>query len=241
MEQKRIVQRNNYSYLLLIVIPIFFLTCKFRHVKNELLVKHIYGLNKSFLGDSIFKGDLLLKVVFIDSSFGIDSITYARYPDNTLKSISTFKNGLPVFERIEFYNNGNIKKYEFIDIESKYSYERDYNENGVLDSALGKPFFSCILAGINGRTVQHDSLLSAYLYAPIPPNVETRIYTKFDDSTEEDFDRRPYLKNLFRESLRATKVGNQEWDIHMKFYDKDMDTTYDISTPLIFKVVEPNF
>ncbi len=238
MEMRKITHQNNYWFYLFIATWLLFFSCK--PAKSKCTIRHIYTSSNTILGDSIFWDGKLSKVIFSDTIFGIDSIVYVWNSNGRLASVTNLKNGLPIFERVNYFDNGHIKKYEFIDLTSKFSYERDYNISGKIDTILGKPFFSCILRGMYSGNVPQDSLLRAYLYAPIPPNVETKIYTRFDDGSQEDFDRRRYLTNLFREDIRARGDGNKRWDIHMKFYDKDKDTIIDISAPLIFKILHTN-
>ena len=108
--------------LLFIVITCFFVSCNQR---DSIEKRPVFNIQNLKVGDSIFTNKLLNKIIFSDSSLIVDSIVYLRYGNSlkTIKSSNSFIKGKKAFENIEYYENGKIKSYQFLDDECENCFQ----------------------------------------------------------------------------------------------------------------------
>src|SRR6266571_7705942 len=132
------IKMMNRIFFIITLNVIFLLnSCQIKEHTN----RPILNSKNIHIGDSIFISGVLKKVIFTDSSYVIDSIVYERYDNNNLKSKSTYKSSKPIFENIEYHQNGKMKKYVFIDDDNaNYFYERNYDTLGNLLNKQGELF-----------------------------------------------------------------------------------------------------
>lgn len=231
---------KRYCFIGLVLFISLLLSCK---MKSSYFVKPFFDLHNKYVGDSIFVNGAISKIIFKDTTYEIDSIVFYRYSDlpAVIKSIKTFKKGKNIFENIEFYKTGRIKKYSFIDEDdSNYYYERLYHESGVLVKINGKIFFQGFIIDTTskGSVMKIGSQIEYRIFYPNPPDCKTRIYIKNDDGTCYDVFRKSefldYLQTVFSTN---SELGNFKVTVALDQDDKSMDTTITYQKSLIFKVV----
>jgi hypothetical protein len=197
---------------------------------------------KKYIGDSIFENSRLVRLTFIDTSYEIDSIVFSRYNNssNTLKSVHTYKKGKPVFENIEYYQNGVVKKYSFIDEDNpNYYYERLYHDNGALIKINGYLFFQGFIVDTASKNlnIKVGSTINYRIYYPNPPDCVSHIYIKNDDGSMYDV----FKKSIFMNFLQTTYQDNSTEGVYkvnvmLEQKDKSMDTTVYYNRPFIYQV-----
>ena len=138
-------------------------------------VKSFYYSDGVHIGDSIFVNNNLHKIQYFDSTYHVDTIVFDYWENkNILKSQKSYKNGIAVFENIEFNENGTIKYYLFLSDNGKFGYERFYNQFGKADSSWGIPFFNYYVDGVNSKNeVKKDSTFFVSVHIPSPPDCKT--------------------------------------------------------------------
>lgn len=229
---------NNLIYFSFIAVMLLSCRQKERYIQSP-----FYDMNKKQIGDSIFLNDSITKIVFIDTTYEIDSIIFNRYPTSmrNLRSIQTFKRGRKIFENIEYYQNGNIQKYLFIDEENpNYYYERLYQVNGSLIKISGYLFFQGFIidTASNSLAVKKGSTISYRIYYPNPPDCISRIYVKNDDGSIFDvFKKSPFLNFLQTVSQSNSSLGTFKVNITLEQHDKSLDTTVFYNKAVIYKVI----
>jgi hypothetical protein len=172
--------------------------------------------------------DLLVKVIFHDTTDFIDSITIDRYSNTSaVKSINSFMGGNKVFENIYYYPDGRVKTYEFIDEDnSEYLYRRQYSISGDSVFVQGEVFFQGYLAVIpdyksdSGKIeMKKGSSIRLRIFHPSPPDCEVKIYIKDNDGTVFDvFKKSNLLTYLHTVSIRGSDVGSFKMEIWMEVF-----------------------
>jgi antitoxin component YwqK of YwqJK toxin-antitoxin module len=221
-------------------LAIVFIACR---EKEKYSTKPFYDLHKKCLGDSIFLNGVIKKIVFIDTSYEIDSIVF-NWKDNTcktLKSVQTFKRGKNVFENIEYYENGNIKKYSFIDEDNpNYYYKRFYNYDGVLENVNGYLFFQGFIIDTASKDqyMKKGSTINYRIYYPNPPDCISKVYIKNDDGTIYDVFMKSTFLNFLQTVYQDNKItGTFKINIVLEQKNKNMDTAIRYNHEFIFKVI----
>ena len=229
---------------LIILTPfflIFFISCD----ENIILQKPFYDSKGAHVGDSLFINKLIKKIIFIDTSYTIDSIIFNRYEnsENTLKNIRTFRKEKNIFENIDYFENGNIKKYSFIDEDNKnYFYERLYNDSGKIKSINGYLFFQGYVTNINTENleIKKGQSIDYKIYYPNPPDCNVKIYIKYDDGTKFNvFKKSPFINFLQTVSNDNTELGTYKVNILLELMGKNKnDSIIQYNHELFYKVVK---
>ncbi|MBS1927430.1 MAG: hypothetical protein JST95_02405 [Bacteroidetes bacterium] len=212
--------------------------------KEKYTKKPFYDLHKKHIGDSIFLNDDIKKIIFIDTSYEIDSIVFSWYSKvhGNLKSAETFKGGKNVFENIEYHENGNIKKYLFVDEDNpNYYYERLYHENGTLLKITGYLFFQGFIVDTTSKSldIKKGTTINYRIYYPNPPDCISRIYIKNDDGSIYDVFKKSSFLNFMQTTYQDNNiVGTYKVNIMFEQRDKSMDTTFLYNRAIIYKVVQ---
>lgn len=221
---------------------ILFYSCK---EQDKYIKKPFYDLAKKHIGDSVFINGVVRKILFIDTTYEIDSIIFNRYSNanHNLRSIQTFKGGKYVFENIEYHENGNIKKYSFFDEDNpNYYYERLYYDNGVLVKITGHLFFQGFIVDTASKNldIKKGSTIDYRIYYPNPPDCISRIYIKNDDGSIYDVFKKSSFLNFLQTTYQDNNtVGTYKVNIMLEQKDKSMDTTIMYNSSVIFNVI-PN-
>jgi hypothetical protein len=210
------------------------------------------GLSKPFfdpygkkVGDSVFYDNLIQKIVFTDSTYEIDSVVFSRYDNQakSLKSVNTFMDGKHVFENVDYYSNGKIARYKFIDEEkSNYFYERWYRRNGAFLESRGYVFFQGYI--IDTTLIQDEKSRTGTstlyrIFYPNPPDCIASMYVLDEDTGEKwsVFGKSRFL-NFLQETWRDNRdTGFFKGTMLLELYDKIADTTIKHSQRVIFEVV----
>lgn len=227
-------------YFIVIISFVVFVSCK--SGKND-FIKPFFDFQNKHIGDSIFVKDSIKKIVFIDSSYIIDSIVFNRYdnPKRSLKSLRTFKDGRTIFENIDYYENGIIEKYSFIDEDdSTYLYERLYHNSGLLLKVNGNLFFQGYTTNINTQNleVKKNSTIDYKIFYPNPPDCTVNLYLKADNgSLYQVFKKSHFLNFLQTGSNNANEIGTFKVNVLLVLKEHSIDTTVHYNHELIYKVV----
>ena len=227
------------KYLINILFLTFLFACK---EKDRYTKKPFYNSHKQYVGDSIFINDYINKIVFIDSSYDIDSVVFNWYVNtHKIKSMQTFRGGKNVYENKEYYENGNIKKYLFIDEDSSnYYYERLYNLNGHLEKVIGYLFFQGYIIDTTSKNIdiKKGATIQYLIYYPNPPDCATRIFIKSDDGTIYDvFSKSNFLDFLQTVYQDIPRAGTYKVNVALEQKDLSRDTIINYSKAAIFNVV----
>ena len=220
------------------IILFIFFSC---NKKNEQTKAPFYDSNMKHIGDSIFDNKILSKINFTDTTYEIDSIVFKTNKGfkNRLVSINTYKNGKLIFENIEFYENGNIKKYLFIDEDnSNYYYERLYNKEGKFSTSAGCLFFQGYIIDSSSKSmdIRKGTTITYRIYYPNPPDCKTDIYIKNDDGSVYDV----FNKSKFINFLQTVAQDNNElgtFKVNVQLKQKSDDTIIFYSKDVIFNVI----
>lgn len=225
----------NKNYFTIIVFLIF-ISCN----RNEDVFKPILNSENKKIGDSIFSNGLIKKINFYDTSYIIDSIVFERYKNKNIKSFGTFKNGTKVFENIEYYSNGKISKYFFIDEDrSDYYYERDYDTLENLKNTKGEIFFQGYVDDIDVNTleVKKGNTLKLQIFYPNVPDCKVKLYIKYDDGRIYNvFTKSKYIDFLQYTSWDNNEIGIYKLNVWMDIEEKDSSLLKQYNNTLIYKV-----
>lgn len=219
-------------------------SCRQRNIIEK---KPILNSNNLHIGDSIFENNLLSKIVFTDSSLTLDSIVYTRWTSNSknIKTIKSFVYGKQAYENIDYYENGNIKTYQFLDFSCKNCfYKRDYDSLGNLISVNGNHIFECNIDKINLKTltIKKGMTINIQLFYANPPDCKTFTYVKFADNEKKDVFHQSKLVSF----LKTVAVDNnsyntnKEWseiEIGVEVKDNKTNKIDTSSKSLLYKVV----
>ncbi|HXS36371.1 MAG TPA: hypothetical protein VN721_06695 [Flavipsychrobacter sp.] len=209
-------------------------------------VSAFYNKKGEHVGDSIFIGQELQKITFVDTIYNIDSITFRRYSNSTsIQAIYTYYKGKQVFENTEYYKNGRIKDYLFInDVNSNNFYERTYSESGKLISVNGEIFFKGFLSELNTKTLElkPNATMEIIIYYPNPPDCVTSLYI-LQDSNKRGyvFGKDKYVsfvQRVFFDNKPKPIDKIKPWkkiDIWLEVHDKASDSSIYYNKPLFFK------
>jgi hypothetical protein len=211
---------------------------------SQLVVKKFSDASGKVVGDSVFFNDVLQKIVFNDTTLIVDSIVYKRFNNQSIQSINTYVNGKKTFENIEYYENGTIKTYSFLDDNAdSFFYRRNYNEQGELIDKKGTPFFQGYLTEIDVNTLEIKAGrdMNIKIFYPNPPNYKAFLYVKVDDTTKGDvFYQNEYIRFLKTVSVSIKKKPQEKiWtliDVWLELQGGG-DTLY-YNKPIYYKVVE---
>ncbi len=220
---------------------IVFVSC---NEKDNYLKKPIIDSKGQYIGDSLFVNRLIKKIVFIDSSYFIDSIVFDRYENSsqTLKSIRTFRIGKNIFENIDYFENGNIKKYSFIDEDNKnYFFERNYGTNGRLLNTNGYLFFQGYITNVDtdNLEIRKGSSIDYKIYYPNPPDCIVNLYIKYDDGKKYDVFKKSNFINFLQTVYQDNnELGTFKTNILLELKDKNTDSILKYNDELIYKVVD---
>jgi len=229
---------NNLKFLFSFLLVFYILGCK-----EKALIKPIITSKGTHIGDSLFNGKVLSKIVFIDTTYFVDSIVFYRDDKytNNLKGISTFWKGRKVFENIIYHPNGKPKEYRFVESHNEnYFYERSYDENGVMIHEEGKLFFEGHYDKIDSETLEvkdDGTRMHIQIFYPHPPDCNSFVYVDLDDTKKDILSNNLYLSYL-KETWVDTEKSNKEWSL----IDLGMDLicgddTLNYKRPLYYKVV----
>lgn len=230
----------NKIILILLFLSFIILSCE---TKNIVSKKPFFDSKGNYVGDSIFLNDLIDKITFADSTYIIDSIVFKRYADykKHIQSIYTFKGGKNIFENIEYYTNGNMRKYAFIDEDNEsYFYQRNYDTSGKLIDHIGEIFFQGYIEGINSETleVKRNTTIKYNIFYPNPPDCVNEIYIKDNDKKHKVFKKSKVLGFLQYVYQDNDKLGNFTVDVGLEIRERGHDSVSYFNKPLFFKVVE---
>lgn len=196
--------------------------------------------NGKHIGDSIFVDEKILKIIFSDTSIYIDSIVFDYHDNQILKSKQTFMNGRLVFENIDYYENGNIKKYKFIDDKvDSYFYRRFYNLSGIAIETTGELFFKGFIEGIDDNfEIKIGDTIGYSIFYPNPPDCKTELYIKIDNEPYFVFSKSEYIDCLQTVTASYSNLGFNETDIWLSIKDNQTDSIQYYNKPLFIKAVE---
>jgi hypothetical protein len=206
--------------------------------------KPIFDSDQKHIGDSIFSDNLIEKIIFTDSTYEIDSVVFSRYNNaaRTIKAINTFMGGKVVFENNEYFENGNIKKYKFIDEDNSHCfYERLYNVNGKLMKSRGYLFFQGYIVDTvhPGIKIKKGTTIAYRIYYPNPPDCYSKVYITDETGVKYDV----FKKSNFINFLQTVKQDNDEVGFYkatilLEMIDKSADTTMRFKQDAILEVVQ---
>lgn len=221
-----------------IIIFQVFISC---NSNEDFIFKPILNSENIKIGDSIFSNGQIKKLVFNDSFYFIDSIVFERYRNKNIKSFRTFKNGKKIFENIEYYSNGKINKYFFIDEDNNdIFYERDYNTLGKLENTKGEIFFQGYIDDIineNTLEVKKGNILKLQIFYPNVPDCNVKLYIKYDDGRVYNvFAKSKYLDFLQHTSWDNNEIGIYKLNVWMDIIEKDSSLIRQYNNTLIYKV-----
>ena len=227
--------------ILILLYSICFYSCK---EDEKIEIRSFLNKNGDVIGDSILLNSVLQKVVFKDTSFIIDSIVYERFKNKHLKSVYTYLNGERVFENKDYYDNGKIKKYSFLDDKNpNYFYTRNYDSTGLLVNEVGELFFQGFLTEINPETleVKKGTDMDIKIFYPNPPDCKAFLYVSLDDNIKGDvFYQNQYIDFLKTVSVSIDKeLGDKVWteiDIWLELQG-ERDTLF-YNKPIFYKVID---
>jgi hypothetical protein len=195
------------------------------------------------IGDSVFAEGGLKKIIVRDSTYQLDSIVfdYFRESKGGLKSKYTYRDGKQVFQNIDYFENGRVKAYRFIDqLHKENIYERLYNDKGFLLKINGTPFFQGVVNNMNieSLSVPLGVPVIYKIYFPNPPDCESNVMVKYDDGTIHDFlSKDPYIEFVKSDLIDMDSVGVYRTNFILQLEEKQIDTSFTFERPLIFKVV----
>jgi hypothetical protein len=228
------------SLFILLTIAFLLESCKENYTQ-----KSFFDTKGNYLGDSIFVNNRIMKIVFTDSSFEIDSIVFRRYNNtkHSLQSKNTFKKNKTIFENINYYENGNIAQYLFIndDNENDY-YERLYSDDGIIRYTKGYPFFKGFIIDTvspKGMDIKRGVTICYRIYYANPPDCETKIYIKYDDGAIYDVFKKSkvvdFLQTVYQDN---DEIGIYKVNVFLELKEKNTDTTLKYNKDVIFRVIE---
>jgi hypothetical protein len=227
-----------YTFIIVLTFVAFF-SCKDR---DAYVKKPFFDTHKKYIGDSVFIDKAISRIVFIDSTYGIDSVVFKRYNNdrNSLKSVQTFKNGKIIFENINYFRNGNIRDYSFIDDDNENDlYKRLYDSSGHLLNIIGHLFFQGYITDVNTKTleIKKGTSINYKIYYPNPPDCDVNLYVQYDDSTKF----KVFKKSAFLNFLQTTSNDNDEpgtYKVNILLELKEKDNSIDrYSNQLFYKVM----
>lgn len=234
---------NNHKSLIGIIatIVVLFASCT---NKEEVKSMAFFDSKGVHIGDSIYWGKYLHKIVFKDTSLIIDSIVFTRYnnPERTIKFKNTYLKGKPVFENIDYYENGTVKRYMFIDEDKPaYYYYRSYTPSGELLVQRGEVFFQGYLTEINPETleIKKGTTMRISVFHPNPPDCKASVFVKLDGGKRADV----FYNSDYISFLKSVAVDNNK---HEKLWTKiDLwlelvcgHDTLRYNKPVLYKVVK---
>ena len=201
----------------------------------------IYNKDRVLIADSVIQGGLLTSIIFRNKNMQIDSIVYEYFENNYLKSQYTFMAGKKVFENIEFYQNGTIKKYTFKDEDNpNIYYEREYFDNGKLKRIFGSPFYQGYLSdSTNSQNFVQGYDINYTFFAPNPPDCECRLFIYDSINNKRSY----FGKSKTFDFLHLVKQDNNEVgifkvDICMELRDFYLDTINNYKKSVTFRVIK---
>ncbi len=228
------------------IILLSFLLFTFSCVNNKdnIKVVKVNDANNNHIIDSIYINNYIHKIVYI--KFYIDSIVFSYDTDNRLVAKNTYKKGVRVFENIEYFSNGNINIYEFIDADNEYHYIREYDKKGMLIKITGNPFFNVYLDSLDFDTqeIKLHTDLGINVFFPNPPNYKPDLYVVGPSSQKW----RVFHVNKFVPFLKQVSVSNNKIDLNkpwnsiricMDMQGKDKNDIYNYCMPeLYYKIIK---
>ncbi len=208
---------------------------------DNLRYKAFYNSENKKIGDSVFLNKMLTKVIFIDKAYFIDSIVYKRYNNDSLKSVNTFRKGKIVFENKEYYENGKVKDYFFIDEDNpKASFQASYNQSGICNRVVGAAFFQIYYTGVNkDATVKLNTQVRLNAFFPNPPNAIIKVFIRNEDGSIYDniFSQNKHIIFLKQTSWDNTDLGYYKIDVCLDITINCSDKSLQFHDPLTFQVV----
>lgn len=231
-----VVNQIKIMKILFFIILALFLSCSSR----ELVERPLYDSWNRYIGDSVLEKNKLKKIMIQDQNYFFDSIVYDRYDNGKLKSSRTYSKGNLVFENVEYFENGEIKSYKFLDSRSGSTYQREYNSSGVNTSVIGEPFFCVVLENVlpHGTAFIGDTTYYRVFY-PNPPDTDTKFYIKQKNGELYDvFRTSPAINFLQTTSHSNLKEGQYKAEILMKFKDTQKESEYECSHTITYKIIK---
>jgi len=204
----------------------------------------IFNSDGKHIGDSIFVDGNLTKIDFLDSSLILDSIIFTWWENKNIKSKYAFKEGKKVFENVDFYENGKMKTYSFVDEQNpNFYYERNYNLDGSFLKERGKLFFQGYIEGLDfGKLeVKQNTDVRISIFYPNPPDCKTFLYVMLENGEKGDvFHENEIINFLKKVSVGNTKMPprNKIWteiDIWLEMYYNGDTSEY--HKPFFYKIV----
>lgn len=222
------------------LVLFYLISCKGK--KNTKV--QIIESNNNHVADSIFINGVADKIVFKDTTYGIDSIVFKYFDQDgkKLKSVETFHDGRKIFENLYYHPNGNLKRYKFIcDDNERLFYSRWYTAKGEFSSSEGQIFFQSYITNIDIETgeIKKGKPIEYKIYYPAPPDCKTRFLVKNDDGSfsEDVFRKSKVLNYLQLMGHDNDDLGTYKVNICLEMYPNNRDTLSSYSAALIFKVV----
>ena len=212
--------------------------------KSTYFSKPFFDADGNKVGDSVYRDNLIEKILFTDSTYEIDSVVFSRYDNSakTVKAVNTYMKGKFVFENKYYYRNGNIALYKFIDDEkSNYFYERRYRSNGSFAQSRGYVFYQGYIIDTNatiGMTVKQGTSTGYRIYYPNPPDCVTSLYL-VDDTGKKwaVFEKSKFLDFLQTVWQDNDNPGFFKSTFLLELNDKHRDTTIRFTQDIITEVV----
>lgn len=234
-------QTNKNLLIVILLLSVIINSCK---INDRIEIRSFSNKNGDVIGDSVFLNDVLQKVVFKDTSLMIDSVVYEWFENKSLKSVYTYIEGKKVFENKDYYENGTIKKYSFLDDKCPNCfYTRNYDSKGLLINELGELFFQGYLTEINPETleIKNGTDMDVKIFFPSPPDYKAFLYVDLDNNIKGDvFFQDKYVGFLKTVSVDIDKeLGDKVWseiDVCLELQG-ERDTLF-YRKPIFYKVVD---
>ena len=157
-----------------------------------------------------------------------------------MKSLKTFKGGKNIFENIDYYENGNIKKYSFIDEDnSNYYYERLYHSSGALMKINGYLFFQGYIIDTVSKNldIKKGTIMSYRIYYPNPPDCSAKIYIANDDGKLYDVFKKSNFINFLQTVYQDNnEIGTFKVNILLELKENNLDTIARYTHGLLYTV-----
>lgn len=223
--------------ILYLYATLFISACK---ISNSSKIVQFVDSNGKHIGDSLFSNDKIVKIIYFDSTLYVDSVVFEYHDQDKLflKSKQTYMNGHLVFENIDYYENGNIKFYKFIDEDNeKYYYKRFYNLSGKMIQEYGELFFQGFIKNLDetfdfklGDTIEYS------IFYPNPPDCETNLYIMIDNEPHYIFSKNEYVNCLQTVKACFSNIGYNKTDVWLSIKENYNDSVLYYNKPLYIEV-----
>lgn len=219
---------------LILIISLLLVACK--GDLNQ-INKPFYSLSGEHIGDSVFIGNTLQKIVFRSGVDFVDSITF-----DANGNYSSFEHGEMRYESVKYHEDGRISAYSF-----RYSsctecnFTVQYDNNGENVKLMGSFFFQGRISDTNTETleIKRGTELVITLLYPSPPDFRVRTFIRNKEGEEgEVFFKSRYVGFSSATATTLSELGDFETNICIELRDTNDRIVREYSKSLFYRVVE---